>query len=71
MTMVRPNPPPTERRVLFKIRGIPVHPPRGPKRYFTDATDGYAIFPLVVLFGLNAVDELDRPATYNVDSLGI
>ena len=60
MTMVRPNPPPTERRVLFKIRGIPVHPPRGPKRYFTDATDGYAIYPLVVLFGLNAVDELDR-----------
>ena len=60
MTMVRPNPPSTERRVLFKIRGIPVHPPRGPKRYFTDATDGYAIYPLVVLFGLNAVDELDR-----------
>ena len=60
MTMVRPNPPATERRVLFKIRGIPVHPPRGPKRYFTDATDGYAIYPLVVLFGLNAVDELDR-----------
>ena len=60
MTMVRPNPPTTERRVLFKIRGIPVHPPRGPKRYFTDATDGYAIYPLVILFGLNAVDELDR-----------
>ena len=62
MTMVRPNPPTTERRVLFKIRGFPVHTPRGPKRYFTDTTDGYALFPLLVLFGLNAVDELDRSA---------
>ena len=34
--------------------------PRGPRRYFDEITAGYALFPLVVLFGLNALDELDR-----------
>ena len=59
---LRPNPPDDTRKVLFHVRGRPVHRPRTPKGYFTDATAGYAIFPLVVLFGLNAVDELDRSA---------
>ena len=34
--------------------------PRGPRRYFDDITAGYALYPLIILFGLNAVDELDR-----------
>ena len=34
--------------------------PRGPRRYFDDITAGYALYPLLILFGLNAVDELDR-----------
>ncbi len=36
--------------------------PRSPRRYLRDATQGYPIFPLMTLFGLNAVDELDRAA---------
>ncbi|MEQ1785623.1 MAG: MFS transporter [Acidimicrobiales bacterium] len=48
------------RRVLFRIRNTPVHAPRAPRRYLTDITGGQAIYPLLILFGLNAVDELDR-----------
>jgi branched-chain amino acid transport system ATP-binding protein len=47
---------------MFHIAGRAVHRPRSIKGYFTDAGAGYAIYPLVVLFGLNAVDELDRAA---------
>jgi branched-chain amino acid transport system ATP-binding protein len=46
--------------VLFKLGDIPVHLPRRPRRYLGDITGGQAAFPLLVLFGLNAVDELDR-----------
>ncbi len=40
--------------------GHTVRRPRGPRRYFDDITGGDALFPLIILFGLNAVDELDR-----------
>jgi branched-chain amino acid transport system ATP-binding protein len=50
----------TERRVLFRLWGHPVRPPRPPRRYLREITGGHAAFPLIVLFGLNAVDELDR-----------
>jgi branched-chain amino acid transport system ATP-binding protein len=50
------------RRVLFTLWGQPVRKPRAPKRYLAEATAGYPTFPLLVLFGLNAVDELDRTA---------
>ncbi len=49
-----------DRRVLFRIRNTPVHAPRAPRRYLAEITGGHAAFPLLVLFGLNAVDELDR-----------
>ena len=35
---------------------------RHPKQWMTDLCGGEAAFPLIVLFGLNAVDELDRTA---------
>jgi len=35
---------------------------RSPRRYFAELTAGEPLFPLLVLFGLNAVDELDRTA---------
>jgi ABC-type branched-subunit amino acid transport system ATPase component/predicted MFS family arabinose efflux permease len=38
------------------------HKPRTPRQYFGQLTGGEALFPLLVLFGLNAVDELDRAA---------
>ncbi len=34
--------------------------PRSPRAYLRAATHGYPMFPLITLFGLNAVDELDR-----------
>ena len=51
----------------MKVFGIdfgPIKPkrPRSPMRYLRDASLGYPLFPLVTLFGLNAVDELDRAA---------
>ncbi|GIU88197.1 MAG: hypothetical protein KatS3mg009_2712 [Acidimicrobiia bacterium] len=48
------------RTVLFRLGRIEVHKPRGPRRYFDEISGGAALFPLLVLFGLNAVDELDR-----------
>src|SRR5688500_7312347 len=49
-----------DRRSVFSIGGHTVRRPRGPRRYFDDITAGYALYPLLILFGLNAVDELDR-----------
>ena len=59
---VRDAPAPTaaQRQVLFHVRGAAVHRPRGLGRYLREITGGEAAFPLLVLFGLNAVDELDR-----------
>jgi ABC-type branched-subunit amino acid transport system ATPase component/predicted MFS family arabinose efflux permease len=53
---------PAPREVLFHLGSIPVHKPRPPRRYLREITAGQAAFPLLVLFGLNAVDELDRTA---------
>jgi len=52
--------PMSERKVLFHMGKIAVHKPRGVHQYFDEMTAGYALFPLVVLFGLNALDEADR-----------
>ncbi|MGH2685364.1 MAG: MFS transporter, partial [Actinomycetota bacterium] len=52
--------PAAQRRVLFSIGGYGVRAPRPPRRYFREITGGQAAFPLLILFGLNAVDELDR-----------
>ena len=41
---------------------ITLHKPRTPRRYFSELSGGAALFPIIVLFGLNAVDELDRAA---------
>ncbi len=49
-----------DRRPLVSIAGHVVRRPRGPRRYFDDITAGHALYPLLILFGLNAVDELDR-----------
>jgi branched-chain amino acid transport system ATP-binding protein len=49
------------RPVLFRFgKRFVMHRPRGPRQYFNEITAGHALFPLLVLFGLNAVDELDR-----------
>ena len=48
------------RRTQFTLWGQPVRPPRSPRRYVREITAGYAAYPLIILFGLNAVDELDR-----------
>jgi ABC-type branched-subunit amino acid transport system ATPase component/predicted MFS family arabinose efflux permease len=44
----------------FRLGRFTVHKPRGPRRYLSETTGGYDAFPLLILFGLNAVDELDR-----------
>ena len=48
----------------FGIDFGPMKPtkPRSPRKYLRDASKGYPLFPLLTLFGLNAVDELDRAA---------
>ncbi|MDQ1532286.1 MAG: branched-chain amino acid transport system ATP-binding protein livF, partial [Actinomycetota bacterium] len=51
----------------MKILGVDVgkitlHKPRTPRQYFANLSGGAALFPIIVLFGLNAVDELDRAA---------
>jgi branched-chain amino acid transport system ATP-binding protein len=51
-----------EQPVVFRWRSIEVHKPRGPRQYFNEITAGHALYPLIILFGLNAVDELDRTA---------
>jgi branched-chain amino acid transport system ATP-binding protein len=50
----------TDRRVLFSRGRVTIRRPRAPRRYLHDITGAEAAFPLLVLFGLNAVDELDR-----------
>ncbi|HEY1739505.1 MAG TPA: MFS transporter, partial [Acidimicrobiia bacterium] len=51
----------------MKIFGVdlgPIKPkkPRSPRRYFDELTRGEALFPLIVLFGLHAVEQLDQNA---------
>ena len=50
------------RPVLLRVGRLELHKPRGPRQYFGEISGGEALFPLLVLFGLNAVDELDRAA---------
>jgi branched-chain amino acid transport system ATP-binding protein len=51
---------PDKRAKWFSLGPVTVHRPRRPSKYFNDITAGYALYPLLILFGLNAVDELDR-----------
>ena len=51
--------PPT---VWFTIRGFPFHIPRRPRRFFEEMSGGEALFPLIVLVGLNCVNQLDQTA---------
>ena len=53
-------PPRKPRKVLFTIGGVPAHMPRGPKRFFTEVSGGEALLPLIVLVGLNGVNQLDQ-----------
>ena len=57
MTVARK--PPT---VWFTIRGFPFHIPRRPRRFFDEMSGGEALFPLIVLVGLNLVNQLDQTA---------
>jgi ABC-type branched-subunit amino acid transport system ATPase component/predicted MFS family arabinose efflux permease len=57
MTVARK--PPT---VWFRIRGFPFHIPRKPRRFFEEMSGGEALFPLIVLVGLNLVNQLDQTA---------
>jgi ABC-type branched-subunit amino acid transport system ATPase component/MFS family permease len=50
----------SERTVMFRLGRVTVHRPRAPRRYLREITGGEAAYPLIILFGLNAVDELDR-----------
>jgi branched-chain amino acid transport system ATP-binding protein len=50
-----------------KVFGVdlgPIKPkkPRSPSRYFGELTHGQALFPLIVLFGLHTVEQLDQNA---------
>ncbi len=44
------------------LGNVSLHKPRTPRQYFSQLSGGEALFPIIVLFGLNAVDELDRAA---------
>jgi ABC-type branched-subunit amino acid transport system ATPase component/MFS family permease len=60
MSMFMGAGPTSDRKVLFHIRKLAVHKPRGPHQYFNEISAGYAVYPLVILFLLNALDEADR-----------
>src|SRR5213075_37250 len=49
---------------LFGVDLGPMRPkrPGSPRRYFTEMTRGEALYPLLVLFGLQAVEQLDQNA---------
>ena len=51
----------------MKLLGVDLGPmrprrPRSPHRYFADVTRGEPLYPLVILFGLAAVEQLDQRA---------
>ena len=60
MAQTAPKYPP--RKVLFRIFGIDCHSPRGPRRFFDEVSGGEALYPLIVLVGLRAVEQLDQTA---------
>ena len=49
-------------RVWFTVRGFPIHVPRKPRRFFEEMSGGEALLPLIVLVGLNCVNNLDQTA---------
>ena len=55
-------PPREPRKVLFRLWGVDCHKPRAPRRYFNEISGGEILFPLIVLVGLNAVNQLDQTA---------
>jgi ABC-type branched-subunit amino acid transport system ATPase component/MFS family permease len=55
-------PQPAPRRVLFHVFGVPCHMPRAPRRFFGEVSGGQALYPLIVLVGLVAVNQLDQTA---------
>ncbi len=54
--------PATERRVMFRLFGFDCHVPRGPRRYFNEISGGQALYPLLMLVGFRAVEQLDQTA---------
>src|SRR3954468_8584690 len=54
--------PPPPRRVLFRLWGVDAHVPRAPRRFFSEISGGQALYPLIVLVGLRAVEQLDQTA---------
>ena len=48
--------------VWFTVRGFPVHKPRPPRQFFGEMSGGEALFPLLVLVGLNFANQLDVSA---------
>ncbi len=56
------TPPAPPRRVLFRIFGVDAHMPRPPRRFFNEVSGGQALYPLIVLVGLRAVEQLDQTA---------
>jgi ABC-type branched-subunit amino acid transport system ATPase component/MFS family permease len=53
---------PAPRRVLFRIFGVDCHMPRPPRRFFEEVSGGEALYPLIILAGLVAVNQLDLTA---------
>jgi len=56
---VPPRPP---RQKLFTIFGVDAHKPRPPRQYLSEISGGELIYPLIVLVGLNCVNQLDQTA---------
>ncbi len=51
----------------MKILGVDLGPmrprrPRSPRRYFSEITHGQELYPLIILFGLRTVEQLDQNA---------
>lgn len=53
---------PARRRTFLRVGRLELRRPRGFRRYLAETSGGEPVYPLMVLFGLNAVDELDRAA---------
>jgi ABC-type branched-subunit amino acid transport system ATPase component/predicted MFS family arabinose efflux permease len=56
------NTAPLPRKVWFTLGRFTVHKPRPPKRYLREIARGEAVFPLVLLFFVNAVVWMDQTA---------
>jgi branched-chain amino acid transport system ATP-binding protein len=55
-------PTPAARKVLFHVWGVPCRLPRPPRRALREAAGGQAVYPLLILVGLVAVNQLDQTA---------